>query len=88
MIVVVDYILSRASMSDLVFSNTLLKQAGQNRLEVEKAFLGLGISKHFSFLATSLPQPRHSDFLPAVFNAGHPAEPLTSDGILFFDILK
>jgi hypothetical protein len=49
---------------------------------------GFGISKHFSPLLIEESQPRQRHSLPATANLGTPAEPLISDGMLFFDILK
>src|SRR5207245_237924 len=60
----------------------------QNRLEFENALRGLGMSKHFSPLLIEEPHSRQGHFLPAIAFAGTPVEPLISEGMLFFDILK
>lgn len=80
--------LSSVARSCFVFARTCLKQAEQKRLEFENDSLGFGISKQCSPLTISPPQPLHSDFLPAIADAGRPAEPLISDGMLLFDIFE
>lgn len=75
-------------MSAFVLNKTCLKHAEQNRLELENAFRGLGMSKHFSPLLIEEPQPRQGLLFPAIALTGTPAEPLISEGILFFDILQ
>jgi hypothetical protein len=60
----------------------------QKRLEFENALRGLGMSKHSSPLLIEEPHPRQGHRFPAIDFAGMPVEPLISEGMLFFDILK
>lgn len=83
-----DYIASSRSTSVFVLIKTSLKHAEQNRLEFENALRGFGISKHLSPLLIEDPHPRQEHCLPAMASAGAPADPLISEGMLFFDILK
>jgi hypothetical protein len=83
-----DYSASSFATSAFVLVNTILKQAGQNRLVFENAVRGFGMSKHLSPLKIAASQPAHSHSLPAAATVGRPADPLIREGILFCDILK
>lgn len=60
----------------------------QNRRGFPNALRGFGISKHFSPLTMEPSQPLHGHSFPAATDFGTAAEPLMSEGILFFDILE
>lgn len=83
----VPYRDSNLTMSTLVFSSTVLKQAEQNLLCAENGLRGLGTSMHFSPFTITAPQPAQWHFFPATAAEGRPADPLMSEGMLFRGIL-